>query len=453
MDPTTKEPSTATANLIAERLRVWDAMQGIQERTDGRVWSPEELKAYEQLEAEMDGVEKSIASVEAGMKMKARLEAPADSPVPTTTRSSRPDPASADMSGRDVSLLGKQEREHAYERAFDTYLRSGPSGLSPNQQAVLQANYTDISELRADQSLTSAQGGYTVPPGFVTKITDTLKLYGGMLQTCNVLTTDSGQPLQWPTADDTGTSGVLLAENTAPAVVGITFGTKTLGAFMYSSSLVRVSFQLLNDSAFNLNDWLTLKLGQRIGRIINNHFTLGTGAGAQPVGLIPNASVGKQGIVGQTTTVIYDDLVDLIHSVDPAYRHVSVDLNANPNGAFGPNAGWMMNDGTLKVVRKLKDSQGHPLWEPSVQIGMPSTLLGYPVALNQDMVVPAASAKTIAFGDFHAAYVIRQVIGFQMLRLNERYADALQVGFMAFARFDGNTDDLNAVKLYQHSAT
>jgi HK97 family phage major capsid protein len=202
--------------------------------------------------------------------------------------------------------------------------------------------------------------------------------------------------------------------------------------------MVKVSFQLLNDSAFDLGAFLPRKFGQRLGRAVNAHFTNGTGGGTQPTGLIPNLVVGKTGTTGQTLSVIYDDLIDLIHSVDPAYRG---------------NARFMLNDLSVRVVRKIKDSTGQPIWQPGMQNGVPDSLLGYPLTVNQDVPVMAANAKSIAFGDFQQAYVIRQVQGVQTMRFDERFADALQVGFLAFARYDGNVDDAGAAKLYQNSAT
>jgi HK97 family phage major capsid protein len=129
----------------------------------------------------------------------------------------------------------------------------------------------------------------------------------------------------------------------------------------------------------------------------------------------------------------------VIHAVDPAYRATGV--------------GWMMSDAAMKAVRRLKDADGRPLWEPSLQAGVAETLLGYPITINQHVPAPAASAKSILFGNFRAAYVIRIVNDFGLLRLNERYADALQVGFLGYARADGTLQNASAVRAYQHSAT
>jgi len=112
-----------------------------------------------------------------------------------------------------------------------------------------------------------------------------------------------------------------------------------------------------------------------------------------------------------------------------------------------------MKGSTLAAARKLLDSQNRPLWEPSLQVGTPDNLLGYPVVINPDMPAQAANAKSILFGDFRQAYVVRQVTGIQQLRLEERYADFLQVGFLAFQRAGGTTQNANAVKAYRNSAT
>jgi len=207
---------------------------------------------------------------------------------------------------------------------------------------------------------------------------------------------------------------------------------------MYTSKIVRISFQLLQDSAFDLESWLARKLGIRIARITNEHFTVGTGT-SQPEGVVTGASQGKVGASGQTTSVTYPDLVDLEHSVDRAYR---------------TNGQWMFHDSSLKALKKMEDSQNRPLWLPGIAQREPDMILGKPYIVNNDMPEMAASAKSILFGDF-SAYCIRDVLGVQLLRLVERYADYLQVGFLAFARHDGGMLDAGTgpIKYYQNSAT
>jgi len=238
--------------------------------------------------------------------------------------------------------------------------------------------------------------------------------------------------------NDTGVSGEIISEAGAHNVDATTpFGTKTLASFLYSSKIIQVSVQLLNDSAFDLESWLATKMGQRIGRIVNNHLTVGTGGGTQPAGIVPGLTAVQAG-VGNSTSFTYSLLIDTIHTVDPAYR---------------AGARWMMSDAALKVARKLLDGSNRPLWEPSLQVGVPDSLIGYPVTINQDVAAPAASAKSIVFGDLAAAYVTRAVQGVAVLRLNELYAANLQVGFLAFARYDGVVDDSGAATVFQHSAT
>lgn len=314
--------------------------------------------------------------------------------------------------------------EDASERdAFRGYLRTG-----------------NDAELRAQGVATGAAGGYLVPQAFRNYVAETMKAFGSVRAVSEVIRTTDGADMPFPTNDDTTNIGAILGENTQVTEQDLTLGTKTLRAYAYTSKMVRVSLQLLQDSAFDLDPWLARKLAQRIGRAQNPHFTTGTGT-AQPEGIQTNATVGKTGIAGQTTTVIYDDLVDLVHSVDPAYR------------AAAEDCAWMMGDATLAAVRKLKDTTGQPLLEPDIKAGLPNTLLGYRVVVNPDMPAMAANAKSILFGNFRAGYVIRDSADFSLLRLVERYADFLQHGFLGWQRSDGLVQDASAYKAYRNAAT
>ncbi|MFJ1808540.1 MULTISPECIES: phage major capsid protein [unclassified Streptomyces] len=334
---------------------------------------------------------------------------------------------------------GGEDRSAAYANAWRTWMRDGATELSAEERTALRSGFVDGRELRAAGVATGAAGGYLVPAPFRAQMVETMKFYGAMRDVAEVITTETGATLPWPTNDDTANVGAILAENTQVTEQDVTIGQADVGAFMYTSKLVRVSLQLLNDSAFDMESWLARKLGERIGRAQNAHFTTGTGT-AQPEGVQTNAVIGKTGTTGQTTSVTYDDLIDLIHSVDPAYRSSG-------------RARFMLNDATLAAARKLKDGQSRPLWEPSVQVGVPDGLLGYTYTVNQDMPVMAANARSILFGDFFAGYLIRDVQDVQLLRLAERYADYLQVGFLAFARTDGTPQDTGAYKAYRNSAT
>lgn len=429
------------------RARVWEAQKALLDAAENRTLSGQEKSALAKMDEELDEYDFAIRAQDAReIRAKSYEGIPGEGEVSTRSNENgrtEPHPLTPDGPAGTAALRNAAAASTGnsnfvdlaqYERAFDAYVRRGAEGISPEQRGILMQR-----ESRAQSIGTNTAGGFTVPPGFLQKITDALKAFGGMLSVANVISTDSGQSLVWPSADDTGNTGAILAENNPITAQDITFGQKTLSAYMYTSKLVLVSYQLLQDSAFDLNAWLPGKFAQRLGRILNAHFTNGTGGGAQPVGLVPNLSAGKTGATGQTLTVAGDDLIDLIHSVDPAYR----------NG----NSKFMLADTSIKVVRKLKDTTGQYLWQPGLTAGSPDTLLGYGVTINQDMPVMAANAKSIAFGDFNAAYVVRRVQDVQVKRLEERYADALQVGFFSFARYDGTVDDTNAAKLYVNSAT
>ncbi|KUH38390.1 MULTISPECIES: phage major capsid protein [Streptomyces] len=415
--------------LLDQRASAWAKAQEFQNRAATEADMPAEDRSA--WDAALADVERLSADIEREERH-VRLSAVDYSQVVT---------ASADTEDAEEARArhGGEDGVKAYESAYRSWLREGTSDLTSEERSVLRTGWVDGRELRAQGVATGAAGGYLVPPAFRARLVEAQKFYGAMRDVAEVITTETGATLPWPTADDTANVGAILSENTQVTEQDVTIGQADIGAYTYTSKLVRVSLQLLQDNAFDLESWLARKLGERIGRIQNTHFTTGTGT-SQPEGVQTNATVGKTGTTGQTTSVTYDDLIDLIHSIDPAYR----------------NSGrqrFMFNDATLAAVRKLKDSQGRPLWEPSIQVGVPDGILGYSYTVNQDMPVMAANAKSILFGDFFAGYLIRDVRDVQLLRLSERYADYLQVGFLAFSRADGTPQDTAAYKAYRNSAT
>jgi HK97 family phage major capsid protein len=272
---------------------------------------------------------------------------------------------------------------------------------------------------------TDAAGGYTVPEGFINNLEISLLQFGGVRQVADVIRTATGNDLPWPTVNDTGNTGELLAEQASiGSTVDPVFGRVVFNAFKYSSKLVQVSAELLQDSAFDLPSYLGAALGERIGRITNTHFTTGDGS-SKPNGIVTASGLGVT--AASATAIAPDELFDLIHSVDPAYRSM-------------PGVGWMMKDSTLAAIRKLKDSQNRYLWEPSLQVGVPDQLLRYRVTVNQQMDAIATGKKTVLFGAM-MKYKIRDVAGVRLRRLVERYADVDQEGFVAFLRTDGDLLD------------
>ena len=259
----------------------------------------------------------------------------------------------------------------------------------------------------------------------------------------DVMQTGGGNPMSWPTSDGTSEEGEILDQNASAADADVTFGTKDLPVYKYSSKVVTVPIELLQDSNVDIEAFVRGRLVTRLGRITNKHFTIGTGS-SQPTGVMVGAGTGKTGTTGQTATVIYDDLVDLEHSVDPAYRE-------------GGNCRFMMHDDSVKIIKKIKDDNGRPIFLPGydpANNGKLDTLLGYPIQVNQHVATMAANAYSIGYGDFKK-YVIRDVMAITMYRFTDSaYAKKGQVGFLAFLRSGGNLMDVGgAVKRYRNSAT
>ena len=411
----------STLKLREERANIWEQMKALVDRAEaeGRDLSAEETATYERMESDLDSLGNRIEREE---KITARA---AEFDRNVTTSASAAAPAERD------------ERDD-YTAAFAAYVRNEP--LTYDQQRALQAGF-DATIKNAAGVGTGAAGGYTVPPEFRDKFVETQKWYGTMLQEAEVIYTDTGANLQWPTNDDTANVGAILAENSQVTEQDFTIGTASIDAYMYTSKLVRASLQFLQDNAINADVWLPERLGVRIGRILNQHFTTGTGT-SQPDGIVTSATVGVTGTgsLASTGGVSYDNIVDLVESLDPAY-------------GGGNGLKFMGHQSVRKALRKLKDGQNRPLWEPSLQVGMADSLLGYPFVLNNDMATVAQSSKSLLFGNIRQAYVIRVVKGLTVLRLTERYADYLQVGFLGFERADGTLQDANAFKIHQTTAT
>jgi HK97 family phage major capsid protein len=329
----------------------------------------------------------------------------------------------------------EQRGKTEYRDVFKKWIVGGTESLGAEERNIL---FSNRSEERALSVGSNTAGGYTVPQGFYDTLIEAQKFYGGVRQVSNVFSTDSGNTLPIPTANETAALGSILAENATATTQDVAFGQVMLGAYKYTSNIVLVSMELMQDSAFDIEAYLARKLGERIGRINNQHFTNGTGTG-QPQGVVTGATSGKVGATGQTTSITIDDLLDLEHSVDIAYR---------------TGAKFMLNDQSLKAVKKLKDAQGRPLWLPGLAFKEPDTINSYGFQVNNDMQVMAANAKSILFGDF-SNYWIRDVKAVQVVRFNEKYADAGQVGFVAFSRADGKLINAgtNPVAYYQNSAT
>lgn len=322
-----------------------------------------------------------------------------------------------------TSAAAPQDERRA---AFDRYVRTG---------AV-----TDGLIRSAQSEGVASAGGYLVPDEFAASIVERIVEFGGLANAATTLNTGTGNPLTIAvTIDDTANLGSIVSEGGAFASgADVVFANVSLGAYTYASNgtgtdPVKVSWELLDDSEFDLGPMLGGLLGTRIGRIQATHWITGDGAG-EPLGVTTNKTPATQ--FGATIT--YAKLVDTIHALDPGYRG---------------RASWLMSDATLSAIRQVVDSAGRPLWLPQSESGMGTmpggSLLGFPVIIDQAMPDFAASgaAKSVGFGDWRAAYTIRRVRDIGIVRLNELYATTRQTGFFAWARADGTVVDSNAYTL------
>jgi HK97 family phage major capsid protein len=321
---------------------------------------------------------------------------------------------------------------------FAKWVRNGDEGLSREDWAIVRNTMS---------TTTNSQGGYTVATEVAQKVLDALKAGpGAMRRVSTVIQTTGVGDINYPTSDGTSEVGEIIGQNTTATAADISFGVKTLSVYKYSSKIVAVPFELLQDSNVDVEGFVIQRLATRLGRITNTHFTTGTGS-SQPNGVVTAATVGVTAAnsTSQVTAVTYDSLISLQHSVDPAYRERG-------------NMRWMFNDSTLAALRKMKDGQSRPIFVPGYEQGspggMPDRLLGDPLVINQDVAAMAASATSILYGDF-SEYVIRDAMDIQMFRFTDSaYTKLGQVGFLAWMRTGGNLIDVGgAVKSFVNAAS
>lgn len=295
-------------------------------------------------------------------------------------------------------------------------LRNAPAGM----MAEDRAEYVQ----RALGTTSASIGGALIPEGFVTQLEVNMLAYSGILQVADILRTDSGNDLPWPTADDTSNTGAILGESSdASTAADPSFSQVVFGAWKFWSKMVKVPTELLEDSAFDLASYLPAALGERLGRALNSKCTTGDGA-SEPNGVVTAATLGKT--TASSTAITAGELIELFHSVDNAYRG---------------NASWMMNDAIAMQVRLLKDGQSRYYWLDNPAGPFASTIMGRAVTINSAMdSAMTATKKVILFGDF-SKYKIRLVRATRLKRLVERYADYDQEGYVAFLRADGNLLD------------
>jgi HK97 family phage major capsid protein len=323
-----------------------------------------------------------------------------------------------------------------------------PAKKENDDNKMIDAEYKRLGLVRAaQQSTTDGSGGYTIPQGFSNELEIAMKAYGGMLQASRIWRTASGNVVDWPKVNDTSNRGYLLSEATSAetSAVKLTDANQQFEAYKLTSGLLRISSELIQDSAFNIVQVVNDFLAERLGRAVNYYTTVGDGS-SKPKGITIGAAHGNNTADDQTLAIA--DFLALEHEVDPAYR---------------VGASWMFHDSVLKEIKRvsLAATVGYPLWVPDFTSNSPGTILGHPYFVNQDMATftqGSASAndnaKIALFGNFQK-YVIRFAGETRMVRLNERYGDTDEIGLVAFLRIDGDLLDAGThpVKYMRVSAT
>lgn len=322
-----------------------------------------------------------------------------------------------------------------YRTAFHKWLGSKAEDgepLTAEERSVLRQGFGKI-EARA-QTTTAAAGGYSIPEQMMTEITRSMLAFGPMYDpgVTREIVTAGGNPMPWPTVNDTASTAGAHTEGATLTDDGgkdVTFGTKQLDAYAFDTEWLRISKELMDDSFLAVEALIGSLLGERLGRIANLQLTTGTGSSA-PNGIVTASGLGVT--AAGTAAVTADEIIDLQHSVDPAYR-------------TAPGVAYMMNDDTLKVVRKLKDGDGNYLWQMgNIQGGIPATLNGSRLIINQQVPSMGASARFMLFGDMQK-YFVRKV-GQPLIGAISDKDFWPGIGVAGYIRFDGELSDTAAVK-------
>jgi len=397
--------------LIENRATKWEATKAFLEskRNDNGIVSAEDMSTYEKMEAEVMEISNQIDILERQFEAETKFSATnaimPELPNPAANLHSMTSVGGAhDKTGRSSAV---------YNTAFWNAMRKN----------IIVSNDLAIG--------TDTQGGYLVPDEFHRRLIEALEEYNIMRRLCRVIRTSSGK-LQIPVTATRGTAAWVDEAGKIPTSDS-TFGQVTLSAYKLAT-MIKVSTELLNDSAFPLDSFLATDFGRRMGTLEEDAFIGGDGV-KKPTGFLSSAQVGVT--ADSATAITFDDVMDLYHSLKVPYRNRAV---------------FICNDLTIKVLRKLKDANGQYLWQPSVVAGTPDTVLGRPIHVSGYMPQIAADAKIMAFGDF-SFYWIADRTGRTFDRLNEFFADTDQVGFKATQRVDGRLIMPEAVQVLQMGAS
>jgi len=386
--------------LREKRAKLWDEAKSFLDakRNENGLLSAEDTETYEKMEADVVNLGKEVERLERQEALDIELSRPTSSIIRTTPNNT------LDNEGR---------ASNEYNIAFWNAMRS--KNIVQNALQVGQ----------------DSEGGYLAPDEFEKILIESLEEENIFRQMANIINTSSGDR-KIPVVASKGSASWVDEEGIIPESDDA-FGQVSIGAYKLATML-KISEELLNDSVFNLESYIAKEFARRIGTKEEESFFLGDGKG-KPTGIF-NTTGGAEIGVTTTATIKSDDLMDLFYSLRSPYRK---------------NAVFVMNDSTVKAIRKLKDNTGQYLWQPSIQAGQPDTILNRPVKTSTYVPAIEANKKAMAFGDFKFYWVAdRQGRSFQ--RLNELFATTGQIGFKASQRVDGKLILPEAIKVLQIGA-
>ena len=393
--------------LREKRAKAWEATKAFLDshRNDKGMLSAEDDATYSRMEQEITDLGKEIARLERQEALDAELNRPVNKPL-----TGKP------MNGKETAKTGRATDE--YRQNFWNMMRSKTP--MPTVMNALQIG-------------TDSEGGYLVPDEYERTLVEALEEENIFRQMAKVIKTSSGDR-KIPVVASKGTASWIDEEGAYPESDD-SFGQVSIGAYKLGT-MIKVSEELLNDSVFNLESYISREFARRIGAKEEESFFTGDGTG-KPLGILAATGGAETGITAASATAITaDELIDLFYSLKAPYRR---------------NAVWVLNDSTIKAIRKLKDNNGQYLWQPGLIANAPDTILGHPVKTSAFMPSIAAGAKSIIFGDFNY-YWIADRQGRTFKRLNELYATTGQVGFLASQRVDGKLILPEALKVLKQKA-
>ena len=396
--------------LREKRAKAWDAAKQFLDAKRGAdgMLSEEDTAAYDKMEQDVMNLGKEIERLERQAAIDAELSKATSTP----------------LTGKPGAKMGKDETEKT-GRASDEY--KGSFWNAMRVKAPMP------SVLNALQEGTDSEGGYLVPDEFERTLVEALEEENVFRTLAHVIRTSSGDR-KIPVVASKG-SASWVDEEGAYQESDDAFSQVSIGAYKLGT-MIKVSEELLADSVFDLEAYISKEFARRIGAREEESFFNGDGKG-KPLGILAAAGGAEVGVTAASATAITaDEVIDLFYSLKAPYRK---------------NAVWVLNDATVKQIRKLKDTTGQYLWQPSLVAGTPDTILGRPVKTSAFMPVAAAGAKTIAFGDFKY-YWIADRQGRTFKKLSELYAANGQVGFMGTQRVDGKLILPEAIKVLQMKA-